>query len=568
MKFSLSLGSFNVSIVKSAPVTGGKRSFAAGSINRLTSDWSTTVTSADVEARNDVTKLRSRCRVLERDDPYARHYFKLLRNNVLGWQGMRLEMKVKDPSGTLDAKANTAIEDAWTKWGKKANCTVSKNLSWRAVCWLVITAPARDGGVLVRKVPGFDNEFGFALQLLEIDMLDVYYNVPNCGRDQGTPGNEIRMGVELNQWKEPIAYHLWTRHPGDYNSAAGFKRERIPASEIVHLFMPDRVMQTIGTPWITSAMLRLNMLNGYEEAELVAARTAACKGGYITKEKPEQYTGDDVDSEGNQVEEMEPGVVRELDPGENFIEHDPKHPNTAYPAYIKQVLRGAAAGMAVNYNTLANDLEGVNYSSLRAGTLEDREEWMMIQEWFAEDLCDEVFKDWLPMAILSDQVKLPDGQARQVHGPDLASPPLALGKSPKRHPSHRNGHQQPPAGREPAPPPTRAKTSRSFWMPSKPKKPWPNRRTSNSPPWAARDPSWPRTTKPLRKCPARRAKKPPKAPLRPPKSPPSPKSDPGDTNAPSAIDHRLSAISALLPVFGSIERSRMPVQPSKRPARA
>jgi lambda family phage portal protein len=407
MKFSLSLGSFNLSVGKNVPAATGKRSFAAGSINRLTSDWSTTVTSADVEARNDVTKLRSRCRELERDDPYARHYFKLLRNNVLGWQGMRLEMKVKDPSGSLDIEANTMIQDAWEKWGKKKNCTVQRNLSWRTVCWLVITAPARDGGVLLRKVRGFDNEFGFALQLLEIDLLDVYYNVPNCGRDQGSPGNEIRMGVELNQWKEPVAYHLWTRHPGDYNSASGFKRERIPAADIIHLFMPDRVMQTIGTPWITSAMLRLNMLNGYEEAELVAARTAACKGGYITKEKPEQYTGDDVDHEGNQVEEMEPGVVRELDPGQGFVEHDPKHPNTAYPAYIKQVLRGAAAGMSVNYNTLANDLEGVNYSSLRAGTLEDREEWMMVQEWFAEDLCDAVFEAWLPMSILSNQVALP-----------------------------------------------------------------------------------------------------------------------------------------------------------------
>lgn len=403
MKFSLTLGSFNLSIGGLRPrnTQHATRSYAAGALGRLTSDWGTTVTSADVEARNDVTKLRSRCRELERDDPYARHYFKLLRNNVLGWQGMRLEMKCKDAGGALDKSANDQIEAAWLRWGHKKNCTVARNMTWRAVCNLVLTSPARDGGVLVRKVEGFDNEFGFALQLLEIDMLDVYYNVPNF------QGNEIRMGVELNEWKEVIAYHLWTRHPGDYNAAAGFKRERVLAKDILHLYLPDRVMQTIGVPWITSAMLRLNMLNGYEEAELVAAREGACKGGYITKEKPEQYTGDDVDGEGNQIHEMEPGVVRELDPGENFVEHDPKHPNAAYPAYTKQVLRGAASGMGVSYNSLANDLEGVNYSSLRAGTLEDREEWMMIQQWLAEDFCDPIFEAWLPFAMLSNQVKLP-----------------------------------------------------------------------------------------------------------------------------------------------------------------
>lgn len=400
MKFSLSLGKFNLSF-GAKHLAGGKRSYASAAINRLTNDWAITTTSADVEARNDVTKLRARCRELERDDPYARRYLQLLRNNVLGWQGMRLEMKVKNPAGDLDSDANTQIETAWLRWGKKKNCCVSRGLTWRALCSLAITSPPRDGGLLIRKVKGFNNEFGFALQPLEIDMLDVYYNVHNSN------GNEIRMGVELNAWREVVAYHLWTRHPGDYHAATSFKRERIPADEILHLYLPDRVMQTIGVPWISSAMLRLNMLNGYEEAELTAARVAACKGGYIEREKPEQYQGDDVDDEGNQIEEMEPGLVRDLDPGEHFIEHDPKHPNTAYPAYTKQVLRGAAAGMGVAYNSLANDLESVNYSSLRAGSLEDREQWMMIQEWFIEELCDEVFEAWLPFAILSGQVRLP-----------------------------------------------------------------------------------------------------------------------------------------------------------------
>ncbi len=408
MKFSLQLGRFNFNLGWGASKpAGASRSFSGGAINRLTSDWTTTVTSADVEARNDVTKLRSRSRDLERNDPYGRRYFKLLQNNVLGWQGVRLQMKVKDPSGDLDSGANTQIEEAWKRWGKKKHCTVTRQLSWKAVCRTVLTSPARDGGVLVRLVEGFKNDFGFALQLIEIDHLDIYYNVPIVPNPNGGEPWEIRMGVELNEWREPVAYHLWTRHPGDYNSAAGFKRQRILAKEILHLYLPERVMQTIGVPWITSAMLQLNMLNGYQEAELVAARTAACKGGYIERDKPEGYNGDKEDAEGNQVEEMEPGVVRDLDPGERFVEHDPKHPNQAFGTFTKGVLRGAAAGMAVSYNSLANDLEGVNYSSIRAGVLEDREEWKMIQEWFIEDFCDLVFERWLPFAILSDQVKLP-----------------------------------------------------------------------------------------------------------------------------------------------------------------
>jgi lambda family phage portal protein len=407
LKFSLQLGRFNFRVGFDKPATEGKRTYSAAVINRLTSDWSTTTTSADVEARNDIKKLRSRCRELDRDDPYARRYFKLLKNNVLGRQGIRLQMKAKDADGSLDSNANTVIEDGWRRWGKKENCTVQRSLTWRAVCLQVLMSPARDGGVLVRVVEGFKNDFNFALQLVEIDHLDVDYSVPNVPNPTGGKPWEIRMGVELNEWREPMAYHLWTRHPGDYNSAAAFKRERIEAKEIVHLYLPERVMQTIGLPWITASMLRLNMLNGYEEAELVAARVGACKGGYVEKDKPENYHGDAEDTQGNQVEEMEPGTVRELDPGQHFVEHDPKHPTAAYPAYVKGVLRGAASGMAVSYTSLANDLEGVNFSSIRAGLLEDREEYMMTQEWFIEDFCDVIFERWLPIAMLTGQVKLP-----------------------------------------------------------------------------------------------------------------------------------------------------------------
>jgi lambda family phage portal protein len=421
MKFSLQIGklSFNVGADPAPKPTAqerkvSKRSYNAGAISRLTSDWSTTVTSADVEVRNDITKMRSRARDLERNDPYFHRGGRLLRNNVLGWKGVMLRMKAKDPNGNLDSNANSIIEDAWRKWGKKKNCTAQKTLSFRQVCNLVLNSRWRDGGFLIRYVEGFPNEFGFALQLIEIDHLDHFYNVPNY------QGNEIRMGVEINSWGEPVAYYLWTRHPGDYNAATAFKRDRIPASEILHLYLPERAHQTIGAPEAAASMSRLNQLNGYEEAEVTAARVGACKGGYIESERPEEFDGSE-DGTGNQVEEMEPGVVRQLSPGEKFVEHDPKHPNSAYGPFTKTTLRGAAAGMMMSYNSVANDLEGVNYSSIRAGVLEDREEFKVQQEDFIEDLCEVVFARWLPFAILSGQVALPmaklqkflDGQSWQ-----------------------------------------------------------------------------------------------------------------------------------------------------------
>ena len=62
-------------------------------------------------------------------------------------------------------------------------------------------------------------------------------------------------------------------------------------------------------------------------------------------------------------------------------------------------------------NTLANDLEGVNYSSLRSGVLEDRELWKCLQSFFIQQIMDDVFERWLKSSLLHGAIKLPRGLA-------------------------------------------------------------------------------------------------------------------------------------------------------------
>ena len=70
------------------------------------------------------------------------------------------------------------------------------------------------------------------------------------------------------------------------------------------------------------------------------------------------------------------------------------------------MLRGIAAGFGVLYNNLANDLEGVNFSSIRQGTLDEREHWKEMQEWLIETLVQPVFEAWLPRALLGGHIKI------------------------------------------------------------------------------------------------------------------------------------------------------------------
>ena len=399
MKFSTRIS--NAFKALTGKPSGGQRFFAGAAINSLTSDWLMPTTSADAEARNDVVKLRNRCRQLERDDPYTQRFLKLIDNNVLGSTGVKLQMKVRDPNGVFDRVANAKIEDAWAKWCEKANCGVTGQLTLHEISRIALRSAARDGGILIRKIKGANNPFRFALQVIEIDYLDTYYNIPSTAG-----GNEIRMGVELDEWKKPVAYWLWTRHPGDYYSGNGFQRVRIPADEIIHIYRTDRALQTVGIPWLAPSMLRLKMLAGMEEAALVAYRAASCQGGWFKKANPEGFGGDDQ-GDGTAEREAAPGMWTELPLGVEPMPNNPQYPGTSYSEYTKAALRGVASGLGVSYNSLANDLEGVNYSSIRAGVLEDREEFKQIQNWLIDCFFRPIFREWLPLAILSGQVQLP-----------------------------------------------------------------------------------------------------------------------------------------------------------------
>ena len=146
-----------------------------------------------------------------------------------------------------------------------------------------------------------------------------------------------------------------------------------------------------------AAMNRLNMVGAYEEAELTAARVAACKGGfYETPEGSDEYIGDDkVDN--NPIQEAAPGVYEVLPEGWKFQSNDPTHPTTAYKDFMKALLRGISSGIDVSYN----------YSSIRAGVLDERDVWRDIQSWIAEHFHQVIFEEWLKMALLKQAIRLP-----------------------------------------------------------------------------------------------------------------------------------------------------------------
>lgn len=378
------------------------RAFSGAQIGRLTAGWTTQPRPADYDIKTALKRLVARSREQAENNDHVRQFLRLARVNVVGAPGIKLQARVLDGSGALNKNANQIIEDGWREWGRRGVPDVSGQYSWRMLQRLFITTVLRDGEILIRKQFSWrGNPYRFALEVYDAQQLDVDLN-----RDLGN-GRAIVMGVELDKWRRPQAYHLLTGGStgDDYYQYRGKKYDRVPASQIYHAFLPEWVWQTRGVPAPATALLRLNMLNGYEEAELIAARIASSKMGFFYEDEDAttEYEGDETQEEDeSHLLDAEPGSFRQLPPGMRFEPWSPDHPTTAFPAFVKTTLRGIAAGLGVSYNSLANDLEGVNYSSLRQGALEDRDVWSEMQDWMVENLCEPVYRDWLGVALASD----------------------------------------------------------------------------------------------------------------------------------------------------------------------
>lgn len=396
-----------------------KRQYAGAKVDRLTAAWTTSSTSANSEIYQSLRTLRARSRQLARDNAYARKFLQMVESNVVGPDGIGLQVRAFDlaPDGKkiMDTYANTAIEREWAAWGKRGVCDIRGLLSWPALQRLIIRTIAQDGEILALRLRDAKNRHMYALQILDADRLDETYNAVLNN------GNEIIMGVEVDgATRRPVAYHIFDGHPGDIRGN-GRKRTRYAAENVLHDFIQDRPEQVRGVPWMHASMGRLNMLGEFEESAVVAARIGASKVGFFENPDPDANPSMMADGEtgaGQQTMNVQAGEFTELPPGYKFSSWDPNYPNDVFDPFTKAVLRGIASGLGISYHTLASDLEGVNYSSIRQGVIDERDNWRVIQRWMADGILSTVFADWLNQMLLTPATVLPQAKVEKFNAPD------------------------------------------------------------------------------------------------------------------------------------------------------
>lgn len=375
------------------------RMYSAAKQSRLTAGWGQIVTSADYELQTSLRVMRSRARQLIRDAGYAKRAKTIVVNNVVG-SGIGMQAQVKTVRGELNDSINNNIEETWEDWSLADTCHTGGVLNFADIERLAMGQVFDVGEIFIRKYsqPFGASKIPFALEVIEPERLVEEFQ-PSSPLRNAT----VRMGIEVDEFRRPIAYWIRKLHPGEYRHSAGETDavERIPADQIMHLKVTERWPQTRGEPWMHAVMRKLNDIDGYSEAEIVAARAASSYMGII--ETREEY-GQPTET-GEREIVLEPGIVEKLDPGDKWNFVNPTRPNSNVDPFIRLMLREIAAGTGVSYESLSRDYSQSNYSSSRLALLDDRDLWRVTQLWFIRNFRMLVHREWLQQAILSRAIE-------------------------------------------------------------------------------------------------------------------------------------------------------------------
>ena len=369
--------------------------------------------SADASLNKTLKSLREQCRKLDEDHDIVTGLFDRLEERVVGGPGIAVEPIPLGYDGTIHAAFAAKIKALWGEWSltPEASGELTRPQMERLVCrtWL------RDGEALAQmlmgKVPGYDHLHGvpFALELLEPDYLPIDYTDLSKG---------IVQGVERNAWRRKRAYHLFKGHPGDQRGIFAQNTKRVPAEQMIHIAHRKRIGQNRGQPLLHAVLIRLADIKDYEESERVAARISAALAMYIKKGLPDDYI---PPAEGQVRAErtfpIAPGIVIDtLLPGEDVGMIESNRPNPFLEGFRNGQLKAVAAGTRGTYSSVARSYDGT-YSAQRQELVEGQLGYDLLQHEFIDYWCRPVYRQWLQMAILSDQLVVPvDVDPRTIYG--------------------------------------------------------------------------------------------------------------------------------------------------------
>ena len=345
------------------------RHYEGAAAGRRTAGWNRTAGDANAAMGPAIARLRDVARDLVRNNPYASSALITIVDDVVGWGIVAKPVKT--------ARNRARAESLWKAWAETTACDAEGRQDFTGLEKQVLRTVAQDGECLVRRRwrrPEDRLPIPLQLQLLEPEHLDTMRD-----GEVLVNGNRIVQGVEFDLIGKRAAYYLFRDHPGSHIlGPRALMSDRIPASEILHVFKPERPGQVRAASWFAPVVLRMKDFDDYEDAALMKQKIAACLAVITTDidgSAPALGTADTTATP--QIDELGPGMILNAAPGRSVTVVEPPSVSE-HTAYSQTVLRGIAAGLGITYEALTGDFANMPFSAARMSRLQY---WAHVEGW-------------------------------------------------------------------------------------------------------------------------------------------------------------------------------------------
>ena len=377
--------------------------------------------------------MRQRARMLYMAAPMATSAIKTNRTNVVG-VGLQLKSRIdREVLGITPDQAERWQKDTereFSLWASdKRACDATGMNNFYGLQQLALVSWLLSGdciGVIKQRKTTQLLPYSLRVHLIEADRIatptgyglgtSILYTT---GKNPNN-GNTIYDGVEVDKDGMVVAYHIRSTYPFELGATLTTDWARVLAYQehtglpnVLHIIDTERPDQYRGVSYLAQVIEPLLQLRRYTESELMSAViesffTAFVKTEASTEDMPFNAVNEELEHEPQNPNEysMGPGQVNVMNPGEDVVFADPKHPNGSFDKFVEAVSSQVGAALEIPEDLLLKKFNS-SYSASRAALLEAWKAFKMRREWLADDFCRPLYEIFMSEAVARGRIYAP-----------------------------------------------------------------------------------------------------------------------------------------------------------------
>jgi capsid protein len=311
-------------------------------------------------------------------NPWLKAAILTLTGNILGPIGTRPKPRV-----LTKGKLNKALSEEFATCFSRFDDEIDDKFTFCQRQFTIISSVIVTGNCFIVKTknPSDDPVFTFGIDLFDTSHLE--FNKDTLGKNKD--GSYVQYGIKYDKQNKPVEYYFKENNT--------FK-----ASEVIHVYYPERAQQRMGISWFVSSLPALYDIGQLQQNQLLSSRVSAGLLMWMKK-------GIDKFSLADDVLPMSPLNMILSEDKPEIIEGTSKVSQELIPL-IKQTLQAFAASLGVSYSAISRNMDGESYSGGRLRNMADQMACLMYFKFFCKAGFQPVYRWMVEDSVNTRQVSL------------------------------------------------------------------------------------------------------------------------------------------------------------------